>query len=197
MPKQQRAPADRYITGRLLVSTPAMPDSRFRESVIYVCSHGPGGAMGLIVNKPIDNFEMGELFGQLGIESGEGSDRRTPVMFGGPVETKRGFVLHSDDYKSADTVEFAGGVALTASLDILRDMAKGTGPKRSVMALGHSGWGEGQLDEELRRDNAWAVLDAEPDLVFGEDHDAKWTRAMGRMGLRLDPTAFANIVGRA
>ena len=125
-----------------------------------------------------------------------------PVLFGGPVETSRGLVLHSADYKRKETLLIEGGMALTASLEILKDMANGSGPKQSWLALGHSGWSPGQLDHELQ-DNAWLVVDADAGLVFDTDLDAKWQRALDRLsgkderGIRFDPASYSHQVGRA
>lgn len=186
-----------WITGKFLVATPAMPDPRFAQSVIFMCQHGPEGALGLIVNKQIDDLPLSEVLEQLEIVSSPTIGKQ-PVLFGGPVETQHGLILHSLDYRRDETLIVDQRVALTASLDVLRDIAKGTGPTRSILALGHSGWGAGQLDRELQ-DNAWLVISDDDELVFGADLDAKWQRAMAKLGAKrsFDPAAFPNASGRA
>jgi putative transcriptional regulator len=189
------------LVGRFLVAAPSMPDERFQKSVVFVCKHDDDGALGIIVNNKVDDLPLGQVYKQLGIEVPSVSAER-PVLFGGPVETSRGLVLHSADYKRDETLVIDGGIALTASLEILKDMAGGTGPKRAWLALGHSGWAPGQLDREMQ-DNAWLVVDAGPDLVFDADFDAKWQRALDRLGSknsltgRFDPASYSSQTGRA
>ena len=191
------AAASPWIAGRFLVATPAMPDPRFAQSVIFMCRHSPEGALGLIVNKSVDDLPMSQVLEQLEIApSPELSSR--PVLFGGPVEMQRGLVLHTPEYKREETMIVDERHALTASLDILKDIARGAGPARSILALGHSGWGAGQLDRELQ-DNAWLVIDDHEDLAFGNDLEGKWQKAMGQLGAKqgFDPAAFSHLTGRA
>lgn len=189
------------LVGRFLVAAPSMPDERFRKSVVFVCKHDDDGALGIIVNNSVDDLPLGQVYKQLGIDvPSDEADR--PVLFGGPVETSRGLVLHSADYKRDETLLIDGGMALTASLEILKDMAGGSGPQKAWLALGHSGWPPGQLDREMQ-DNAWLVVDGDAELVFDADFAAKWQRALDRLGGkggpggRFDLASFSHQTGRA
>jgi putative transcriptional regulator len=174
-----------------------MSDPRFARSVIFMCRHGPDGALGLIVNKSIDDLPMSEVLEQLEIVP-PAAMRGRPVLFGGPVETQRGLVLHSSEYRREETMLVEEQYALTASLEILKDIADGTGPARNLLALGHSGWGAGQLDHELQ-ENAWFVIDDDDELIFGDNLDDKWARAIAKLGAKggLDSAAFSHLTGRA
>jgi putative transcriptional regulator len=189
------------LVGRFLVAAPSMPDERFQKSVVFICKHDDDGALGIIVNNKVDDLPLGQVYKQLGIEVSPSAAER-PVLFGGPVEPSRGLVLHSADYKREETLLIDGGMALTASLEILKDMADGSGPKNAWLALGHSGWAPGQLDREMQ-DNAWLVVDGDADLVFDADFAAKWQRALDRLGGRggpggrFDPASFSHQTGRA
>jgi putative transcriptional regulator len=188
------------LVGRFLVAAPSMPDRQFKKSVVFICKHDDDGALGIIVNNKVD-LPLGQVYKQLGIEVSPAAAERA-VLFGGPVETSRGLVLHSADYKREETLLIEGGMALTASLEILKDMAGGSGPKQAWLALGHSGWGRGQLDLEMQ-DNAWLVVDGDAALVFDSDFAAKWQRALDRLGGkggsggRFDPASFSHQSGRA
>jgi len=187
------------LVGRFLVAAPSMPDGRFKESVVFICKHDDDGALGIIVNNKVEDLPLGQVYKQLGIEVPE-TEAERPVLFGGPVQTARGLVLHSADYKRDETLLIDGGMALTASIEILKDMAAGSGPKQAWLALGHSGWAPGQLDREMQ-DNAWLVVDGDANLVFDADLPAKWQRALDRLsgGLtgRFDPASFSHQTGRA
>ncbi len=189
------------LVGRFLVAAPSMPDERFQKSVVFICKHDDDGALGIIVNNKVEDLPLGQVYKQLGIEVAPAAPE-IPVLFGGPVETSRGLVLHSADYKRDETLLIDGGMALTASLEILKDMAGGSGPKRAWLALGHSGWAPGQLDREMQ-DNAWLVVDGDFELVFDEDLNGKWQRALDRLGGkggpggRFDPASFSHQAGRA
>ncbi len=172
-----------YLTGQLLIAMPAMGDPRFSKSVIYMCVHNEEGAMGLIVNKLADPLTFADLLSQLDIES-LGVAPELPIHFGGPVETGRGFVLHSADYTGDGTIDVADDMALTATIDILKDIAEGNGPERFFLALGYAGWGAGQLDGEIQQ-NAWLHVPADADLTFGPDIDSKWERAIAKIGVDL------------
>ena len=187
--KQDR---DGYLTGQLLIAMPGMRDTRFARSVVYLCAHNAEGAMGLVVNKLLDSVSFEELLQQLGIEARPGQP--LSIHFGGPVESGRGFVLHSADYKQDSTLEVDGRIALTATLDVLRDIAQGGGPKRHLFALGYAGWGPGQLDQELQA-NGWLTAEADGRLVFGSDHAAKWDGAIARLG--IDPARLTFDAGHA
>jgi len=170
------------LTGKLLVAMPGMGDPRFDQSVIYLCAHSDDGAMGLIINKPAEGLAFTDLLAQLDIPTGP-STSAIKVHFGGPVENGRGFVLHSSDYETAqDTLKVDGNFGMTATLDILEDLAQGFGPQKSLLALGYAGWAPGQLEAELL-ENGWLICDAAPDLVFGALDADKWTAALGSLGI--------------
>jgi putative transcriptional regulator len=182
------------LTGKLLIAMPAMGDPRFARSVVYICAHSRDGAMGLIVNKPAPEVRAADLLRQLGIPEGPGS-AGIRVHFGGPVEPGRGFVLHTDDYAAASgSLRVDDGIALTATLDVLARMAAGTGPAQSVFALGYAGWGPGQLESELAR-NDWLTAPSEPGILFGRRDEGKWAAALRLIG--VDPLSLSAASGRA
>lgn len=190
-------PDSPYLGGKFLIASPQMGDPRFARSVIYICRHGAEGALGLICNHMVADLTFARVLEQLELPS-EGVEDG-PVLSGGPVEPQRGMVLHSDEYAREDTVRVGPGLGLTGSLEILKDIAAGTGPARRVLALGHSGWSPGQLDLELQ-DNAWIVGEGgDEELIFGRDLEGKWQRALDRIaGARgVDPARFSGSVGRA
>lgn len=182
-----------YLTGQFLTAMPGMADPRFQRTVIYLCVHNAEGAMGLVVNRLVDSLTFDELLEQLDIPRARGGDE-IRVHFGGPVESGRGFVLHSTEYMREGTVLMDNGIGLTATVDILRDMAGGTGPRDSLLALGYAGWGPGQLDSEIQ-ENAWLTVPADPDLLFDTALDQKWDRAVGILG--FDPRLLSAESGRA
>lgn len=183
------------LSGKLLIAMPGMGDSRFDRSVVYMCAHSPEGAMGLIINKPAPELSFSELLRQLGIPGG-GDERNIRVHLGGPVEHGRGFVLHSDEYhsKSDTTLNVDDGFGLTATLDILSDIARGDGPVQSLLALGYAGWGPGQLEAEITQ-NGWLTCDASAPLVFDDDDCGKWANALKHMG--INPVMLSGDAGRA
>jgi len=182
------------LTGQLLVAMPQMTDPRFARSVVYLCAHSEGeGAMGLVVNKLLESLSMGELFTHLNLEP-IAMGRTRPVHFGGPVEPGRGFVLHTADYREEATLMVGDGFAITATLDILRAIGKGGGPRRSLLALGYAGWAPGQLDAEMQA-NGWLSVPADSDLVFDHDFGAKWQRALAKLG--VDLSMLSTEAGRA
>ncbi|MEM9583282.1 MAG: YqgE/AlgH family protein [Pseudomonadota bacterium] len=182
------------LNGRLLIAMPSMGDMRFEQSVIFICSHSDKGAMGLIVNKPADDLKFGDLLKQLGIEAPP-SMRSIRIHVGGPVEFGRGFVLHSSDYNQNDTTMQVGdSFAMTATLDILEDIAMGDGPSEALLAMGYAGWGPGQLEDEIVR-NGWLIGDASKALVFGGEDDSKWQNALEKMG--INPLLLSAEGGRA
>jgi putative transcriptional regulator len=181
------------FTGQLLVAMPTMSDPRFEKSVIYMCAHSAEGAMGLVINKALGSLTFAELLAQLGVEAG-GEQEEIRVHFGGPVETGRGFVLHSDDYAQDTTTRVDGGVAMTATVDVLKDISDGQGPRRSLLALGYAGWGAGQLDSEIHA-NGWLIVGADEELIFDTDLDDKWERAIGKLG--FDPSSLSGEAGHA
>lgn len=185
---------DHNLAGKLLISMPDMGDPRFDRSVIYVCSHDADGAMGLIVNKPRRKLRFFKLLKQLEIEV-TGIVRETRVYYGGPVETLRGFVLHTSDYHcDAGTEHVHGDISLTATIDVLQDIAMGKGPKTSLMGLGYAGWGPDQLEDEIAA-NSWLICDATDALVFGKQDDAKWTQALAQLG--VSPNFLSTTAGHA
>jgi putative transcriptional regulator len=192
--------ASRYLGGQLLLAMPTMTDKRFRRSVIYMCRHSDDGAMGIILNQRAPSVTFGSLLQQLdlgGSSFGEVNpelDGRA-VHIGGPVSTERGFVLHSDDYLLEETtLPIADGICLTATIDILRAIAEGKGPARSLLALGYAGWSPGQLESEIQA-NGWLHCAADCDLVFGDDIDNTYERALSKLG--IDPTFLVSSAGHA
>src|SRR6266581_2906969 len=153
-----------YLVGQFLVSMPGMADPRFENTVIYICHHAADGAMGLIVNRSIEDLAFRDILNQLDIKPGRSCDN-IRVHRGGPVETSRGFVLHTADYRREGTLVVSDDIALSATTEVLRAIAFDEGPSRSLMALGYAGWGEGQLDEEIKN-NAWLSVPADVDLLF-------------------------------
>ncbi len=182
------------LDGKLLVAMPGMGDPRFEHSVILLCAHSDEGAMGLIVNKPVPDLSFALLLDQLNIpKDPKGRDIR--VHFGGPVERGRGFVLHSGDYGGGpSTMQIAGGFAMTATLDVLEAMARGDGPAQALLALGYAGWGPGQLEAEIAR-NDWLTADPAPGLVFAENDGGKWSASLRSLG--VDPLGLSAQAGRA
>ena len=185
--KLQRKPsANGYLDGQLLIAMPSMSDKRFARSVIYMCAHSQEGAMGLIINQRAGHIDFPGLLERLNIgpESSAGlSECRVHV--GGPVETGRGFVLHSADYLSPDsTLQIDAGVSLTATIDILKAMASGGGPNRAILALGYSSWSAGQLESEIAA-NGWLNCPADPDLVFSPEIDRTYFKALAKIGVDL------------
>jgi putative transcriptional regulator len=182
-----------YLGGQLLVAMPNMQDPRFSRSVVYLCAHTADGAMGLIVNKLIDSLSFPDLLRQLGIEPATPSDQ-IHVHFGGPVEAARGFVLHSTDYVHDATMVVDDQFALTATIDVLKAIAKGSGPRRSLLALGYAGWAPGQLDQEIQS-NGWLVAPADADLVFDAETTSVWQRVISRLG--IDVSKLSSTAGHA
>jgi len=172
-----------YLVGHLLVAMPGMPDPRFSKAVIYVCAHNAEGAMGLVINQAMDDITLPELLDQLGVPPTEFSNTIS-VQLGGPVEQGRGFVLHTPEYVHESTLVVDEKMALTGTLDILQDIAHGSGPQQSLLILGYAGWGPGQLDEEIL-ENGWLSVAADPDLVFDGDLETKWQHAMDKLGIDL------------
>jgi putative transcriptional regulator len=191
----------RYLDGQLLIAMPVMGDPRFERSVIYLCAHSAEGAMGIIVNRPAGSIDFPGLLVQLDIIK-KADQIKLPenaeslkVLKGGPVETGRGFVLHSSDFFIQDaTLRIDHEICLTATVDILKAIAKGSGPKHAILALGYAGWAAGQLESEIQ-DNGWLHCDADQDLIFGNDVEEKYTRALRKIG--IDPGMLSNEAGHA
>ena len=183
-----------FLSGQLLVAMPGMGDPRFEQAVIYLCAHSADGAMGLIVNKPTPEVTFPDLLEQLEIAAGPDT-RDIRVHYGGPVEGGRGFVLHTADYASEGaTLPVDEDIHLTATLDVLEALARGGGPRSSLLALGYSGWGPGQLESEIRR-NGWLTCAARSDIVFSRANEHKWTAAIRSLG--IDPLLLSGEAGRA
>jgi len=183
-----------FLEGKLLIAMPGMADERFTQTVIYMCAHSSKGAMGIVINKPIPGLSFAELMKQLQIETtpvvGD-----LPILYGGPVETGRGFVLHSGDYEGSDsTLPVSEEISLTATLDILRAIAEGRGPRQALFALGYAGWGAGQVETEFQG-NGWLHCEADPSLVFATDPNDKWKSALARLG--IGPSGLVANTGRA
>ena len=183
-----------FFSGQLLIAMPGIGDPRFERAVILICAHDAEHAMGLAVNRPVEGLTVPDLLERLEIES----TIRLPedlVLMGGPVETQRGFVLHTDDYGVEHSLQIGGGVALTATRDALEAMASpDEHPRRSLLALGYAGWGAGQLENEIK-ENVWLTCDADEGLIFGDDYESKWTRALAKLG--VDPKFLGSAAGRA
>ena len=183
-----------FLQGNILIALPGMADPRFEKSVIFMCAHSDKGAMGLIVNKPFEGLSFREMIAKLDVAAGD----ETPdpqVLFGGPVETGQGFVLHSSDYgKGESTLSISSEISLTTTLDILRAMAEGAGPKRALFALGYAGWGPGQIEGEIQA-NSWVHCGPDNDIVFGDSMESKWAVALRKLG--IDMSGLSANTGRA
>ena len=185
--------SDRFLTGKLLIAMPAIGDARFEHSVIYLCAHTPDGAMGIVVNRPLQEPSFADLLKQLDV-SPVPPARQIPLRAGGPVEQARGFVLHTSDWTSEGSLMVDDGLVLTASLDVLKVIAEGSGPREGFLALGYVGWGPSQLDAELSN-NVWLSAAADEMLVFDGAHETKWLRALAK--LRIDPSQLSSTAGHA
>lgn len=190
-----------YLEGQILIAMPSMSDPRFARSVIFVCAHSSQGAMGLVINKPAENIDFVELMSRLNIPDGADSiefdfnDRDRVVHFGGPVEPGRGFVLHTGEYNSCDnTLAINDDVGLTATLDVLHEIAAGQGPKKSLLVLGYAGWSPGQLESEILQ-NGWLHCQADENLLFSTGASDKYLSALDKLG--IDPALLSNDAGRA
>jgi putative transcriptional regulator len=190
-----------FLDGKLLIAMPGIGDPRFERSVIFLCAHSAEGAMGIVINKVAQNITFPDLLSKLDVlptESRISVDKRLsemPVQFGGPVETGRGFVLHTTDYYSADTtLPISERVGLTATLDVLRAIAKGEGPRRSLLALGYSGWGPGQLENEIQK-NGWLHCEADEEIIFAVANEEKYQAALQKIG--IDPRMLSSDAGHA
>ncbi|MEJ0047612.1 MAG: YqgE/AlgH family protein [Rhodospirillales bacterium] len=188
-----RAVGDGLLTGQLLIAMPAMNTPHFAQTVIYMCAHTPEGAMGIVVNRPITRPSFDDLLEQLEVLPAP-PRRRVELFRGGPVDSARGFVLHTSDWTGEGSLQVNEEVALTASLDVLKAIADGGGPARGLLALGYAGWGPGQLDREFQ-ENAWLSAPATLDLLFDSDYETKWRRAMAI--LKVDPLLLSGTAGHA
>lgn len=181
-----------YLTGQFLLAMPGIGDARFERSVIAMCAHDEKGALGVGIGATVAGLGLHDLLQQFEIEPGDTPD--APVHFGGPVEPRRGFVLHSLDWGGQDTVDVAGRWALSGTIDVLRAIAAGTGPSRWLVAIGYAGWGEGQLDEEMTR-HGWFSTPATPELIYDATAAERWESGFASAG--IDPRLLASSTGTA
>ncbi|HSP24095.1 MAG TPA: YqgE/AlgH family protein [Saliniramus sp.] len=199
--KKEDGSAPGYLDGQLLIAMPGMSDERFSRTVIYLCAHSAEGAMGIILNKPAPDLKLPDLLVQLDIVPEPDAIRlpaqvgQMQVLMGGPVETSRGFVLHSPDFFiEQSTLSIDSEICLTATIDILRAIATGNGPRNAMLALGYAGWGAGQLEGEIQQ-NGWLNCPADPSVVFDFAIEEKYERAMRVIG--IDPAMLSSSAGHA
>jgi putative transcriptional regulator len=181
------------LAGQVLIAMPSLTDPRFSHSVIYLCAHTPDGAMGIVLNRPVDKPSFSELLQQLDVGPVPPA-RNIQMCGGGPVDGARGFVLHSTDWSGEGSMRIDANTALTASLDVLKVIAAGDGPEDCILALGYAGWNAGQLDAEIMQ-NTWLTASPDRDLLFDADFATKWRRAMA--SIKVDPVALSSVAGRA
>ncbi|MEI9890829.1 MAG: YqgE/AlgH family protein [Caulobacteraceae bacterium] len=184
-----------FLSGRVLIAMPGIDDPRFERAVILMCAHGRDHAMGLALNRPVEGLTTPDLLRRLGVLPNYPM-LESPVLFGGPVDRERGFVVHTDDYNCArSSLPIGEGLAWTATRDVLEAMADGVRhPRHALLALGYAGWGPGQLERELH-ENVWLTCEPDEDLLFGADHDLKWTKALAKIG--ATPGTLSIHAGRA
>jgi putative transcriptional regulator len=184
-----------FLTGRALIAMPGIEDPRFERAVVLICAHTPELAMGLTLNRPVDGLTVPGLMERLGVKS-HITVPKDLVLLGGPVETERGFVLHTDDYVSeGSSTKVCDGVALTGTREVLEAIAShDERPRRSLLALGYSGWGPGQLEREIR-DNVWLTCEPDEALLFGHDYEHKWSTALAKIGVSAE--RLSSQAGRA
>jgi len=176
-----------FLSGRLLIAMPGIGDPRFERAVILMCAHSEDYAMGIAVNDPVDGLSLAELFSRLGVKTDLASLAEQAVLSGGPVEKERGFVIHTSDFATSDsTLPVTGAVSLTPTREVLEAMGDAERrPRQALLALGCAQWGSGQLEEEIRA-NVWLACDADEGLIFDDDHQTKWARALAKIGVRPD-----------
>lgn len=173
-----------FLEGKLLIALPGMSDPRFERSVIYMCAHSASGAMGIIINKPIEGLGFHELLNRIDLPVSD-QTLDSPVLFGGPVETGRGFVLHGGRYEGGEgTLPISSEISLTATIDILRAIAEGRGPERALFALGYAGWGPGQIESEIQA-NGWVHCESDTTLVFDTPIESRWSVALRTLGINI------------
>lgn len=194
MPEANETDGETGLSGKLLIAMPAMGDPRFEKTVVYICAHSEEGALGLVVNRRVGNVSRQDLFSQLNIDCPR-DEIGGSVHYGGPVETGRGFVLHSSDWRLPEaTLDVDRAIAMTATIDVLQAIAAGEGPRLSMIALGYAGWAGGQLEGELR-ENGWLTCEADEEIVFGVNDDGKWKAALAKLG--IDPMRLSASGGTA
>ncbi len=197
--RQQKPAATGYLEGQVLIAMPHMPDPKMEQATIFLCAHSERGAMGLVLNKLVGNMNFAELLRQLRIIPQARRVQGLPVQFGGPVETGRGFVLHSPEYEAGNNTMKVGqaaglNVGLTATVDVVKAIAEGKGPRTSMLALGYAGWGAGELEGQIRR-NAWLTCQADDFLLFGQHYQKKWEHSIRKLG--INPSQLSRDTGRA
>ncbi len=184
-----------YLTGKLLLAMPSIGDPRFHRAVVFICAHDDEGAMGLIINNEMPNVAFSDLARQLKVQSDMTFDHLDfPILAGGPVETGRGFLLHSMDFSRDETLNIGGKYGITGTVEALSDVAKGHGPDAMLFILGYAGWDAGQLEEEVK-ESAWLVVDSDPALIFEQALGDKWGSAINKLG--IDPGMLSGAVGSA
>ena len=181
------------LSGQILISLPNIEDERFYKSVIYICAHSQEGSMGIIINKSLELNLYPSLLEQLGIDSSY-TNKKIFFHYGGPVETGRGFILHSDDFIKKESMPIDNGIVLTSTIDFITDLKKGLGPKISILALGYAGWGPGQLENEISK-NGWMTSSVSSNFVFDENNSQKWEKAYNLLG--INPYSLSNNFGNA
>jgi putative transcriptional regulator len=183
-----------FLSGQLLIAMPGIGDPRFERSLILLCAHDQSHAMGIAVNQPVEGLTLPDLLERLDVEA-RGGLPKDAVLLGGPVETERGFVLHTDDFHADHSLIAGGGVTLSTTREVLEAMGRGDGhPRRALLALGYAGWGAGQLEQEIRN-NVWLTVEPDEALVFDDAYDTKWTRALSKLG--IDPNFLSAEAGHA
>ncbi|HEY0901664.1 MAG TPA: YqgE/AlgH family protein [Micavibrio sp.] len=182
------------LTGKLLIAMPQMGDPRFHKAVIFVCAHDNNGAMGLVINHILPGVDLNELLAQLNIADTVTQSHDIPVMSGGPVETARGFILHKGHFDQIESLNIESDIYVTGTLDALRAIARGQGPKDMLFILGYAGWSAGQLDQEMQH-NSWLVIDADPAIMFAGHPEEIWERAIKKIG--VDPLMLFSDIGHA
>ncbi|MES2034939.1 MAG: YqgE/AlgH family protein [Pseudomonadota bacterium] len=176
-------PRSEFLAGRMLIAMPGIGDPRFERAVVFLCTHDDEHAIGLAVNRPVDGLTLSGLFEKIGVDQPIRRVADEAVLMGGPVERERGFVLHTDDYLCEGvTMPVMEGLALTTTKDVLQAMSGEFAPRKAILALGYAGWGPGQLDEEVR-ESVWLVCDPDETLLFGDDHEHKWSHALEKLGI--------------
>jgi putative transcriptional regulator len=185
------------LTNQFLIAMPGMTDDNFAGAVIYLCEHTERGALGLVINRPID-LKLRNLFEKVDLSLNRDDLANAPVFFGGPVQTERGFVLHERMNDSgahySSSMHIPGGLEMTTSKDVLEALSQGAGPKRVFITLGYSGWSAGQLEEEMGR-NGWLNVEAAPDIIFNTPAEKRYAKALGLLG--IDVGALSTSAGHA
>ena len=184
-----------FLAGKLIIAMPTMSDPRFKRSVVCICAHNEDGAIGIIINKIIESLSFSKIIKQLRLKKNKVKrDYSEPIYFGGPVETERGFILHTADYFSENSTPINTQISMTASTEILQALIDGNGPNKSIVALGYAGWGPGQLDTEIQS-NAWLSVESDLELVFSAKTAEKWDMALEKIG--VNPALLSTEAGRA